>query len=630
MKIISVNIQSFGKLKDVNIRFNDGLNVLRQVNGFGKTTLAGFIRAMLYGFTYRSKNGVNDASHFAPWDGNGRFGGSMMVEHNGSTYRIERFFGSTARQESFTFTDEKTNRQLSTEHQPGELLLGLTADSYDRSAYFPQEAVTLESNSNFDNRLANLVQNGAEDYDKVQDRLRAYRKNLRYEKGSGGLIYDLDCQRQALERQMESSRQAERRASEIDRRMQQMEADRESLLDRQDEYRKQQEALQRQLAQAQPTDEERRRKARASELKDKISRIPQEFEQDVVHCNAIADEIARVKAIPAKQTNKFGTIVIGICALLILVGVVLVALGAASIVDMIVGIVVGAAIAAIGIAGAVLKFKLKKRTKQPEQPINFSVDQLVSQYMQIAKKYVYTDERDYDTVKRQLWEAFAAYQGDVREYNALLPTVSRPQVDTSQIEQQISNTNNVLAALQQSLSELAMEEGRLTEERRNLNFGSVGVADKLAEIDHLRKQAVHRYEVADAVSKILAQAKENLSSSYLPRLCARCTQLLREITDTDYAVALDRNFSVSIREKGHTKPMSEFSRGTREIALLCFRVALSELLYDGAIPFIVIDDAFVNFDENNFVRATTLLNKLATHAQVIYFTCHARAGNLRN
>lgn len=83
MKIISIHVQSFGKLDDFNLTLRDGVNVIQDVNGFGKTTLASFIRAMLYGFTYKMVGGVKDSARFAPWNGTGRFGGSMVVEHGG-------------------------------------------------------------------------------------------------------------------------------------------------------------------------------------------------------------------------------------------------------------------------------------------------------------------------------------------------------------------------------------------------------------------------------------------------------------------------------------------------------------------------------------------------------------------
>lgn len=96
----------------------------------------------------------------------------------------------------------------------------------------------------------------------------------------------------------------------------------------------------------------------------------------------------------------------------------------------------------------------------------------------------------------------------------------------------------------------------------------------------------------------------------------------------DYEIVIDREFNVKVRENGQTKNMSEFSRGTKEIVLLCFRIALSELLYNGEVPFVIVDDAFVNYDEANFQRATELLKELSASGQVIYFTCHERLGGL--
>ena len=112
MKILSIHVQAFGKLSGVNLELRDGVNAIQNVNGFGKTTMASFIRAILYGFTYKTTGGVKDSSRFAPWQGTGRFGGSMTVLHNGETYRIERFFGATQKQETLAFTNEKTGRSV--------------------------------------------------------------------------------------------------------------------------------------------------------------------------------------------------------------------------------------------------------------------------------------------------------------------------------------------------------------------------------------------------------------------------------------------------------------------------------------------------------------------------------------
>lgn len=626
MKIVSLNIVAFGKLKNINLQFKDGLNVLQNSNGFGKTTLASFIRAMLYGFTYRQVNGIKDVSRYAPWGSTQKFGGSMMVEHDGVTYRIERFFGATARQESVKFTNEKTGKEINIETQPGEFLLGLTADSYDRSAYFPQEAVELSSNDNFDARLANLVQNSAEDYDKVQDKLRNYKKNLRYERGNGGKIYELDCEKQRLSQQLVNAEIAKRRSAEIDNRLHEIANEKAILSNRQAEYRDKLAKLQQQVAQTQLTDEDRRIRARLYELDEKLSRIPADFDADFARCDALSNEIAQIAEHKPPQKRKLNTFIKIGAAVLMLAAIILIVLGMLNVYSLPLGLALGGVCEVVG--WVIIIPSIKKNKKVSKQPNSNKRDELLAQYLTIARKYVYADGVDYEAVKRALWEAHSGYHGDSREREALLPLLRQPKAEEANLPEQIDSVNNVLTEITQTVNDLSTEAGRLTEERKSLVIDSVAIQDRILSVDEQRKQAEHQYMVADYVSKLLEQAKDNLSSSYLPRLCVRTSELLREVAQSDLSVAVDRNFTVSIRENGQTKPMSEFSRGIREITLLCFRVALSELLYDGAIPFVIIDDALVNFDEGNFLRATTLLKKLAMSAQVIYFTCHNRMGNL--
>ena len=49
MKLLKCYIQNFGKLQNFSYDFQDGLNTIKQDNGFGKTTFATFIKSMFYG-----------------------------------------------------------------------------------------------------------------------------------------------------------------------------------------------------------------------------------------------------------------------------------------------------------------------------------------------------------------------------------------------------------------------------------------------------------------------------------------------------------------------------------------------------------------------------------------------------
>ena len=97
MEIKSLWIGSFGKLKNVSLRFGPGCNLLYGENEQGKTTLLSFIKAMLYGFSGSSSDPAkNERRRYKPWSGE-KMQGTLTLEAGGHTYRIERSFGAGGR-----------------------------------------------------------------------------------------------------------------------------------------------------------------------------------------------------------------------------------------------------------------------------------------------------------------------------------------------------------------------------------------------------------------------------------------------------------------------------------------------------------------------------------------------------
>lgn len=96
MKLISCHIENFGKISGRDLSFGGGLTAFCEENGYGKTTLAAFLKAMFYGMEPSRRNGrFNDRTHYYPFDG-GRFGGNVVFLCKGKEYRIERFFDETS------------------------------------------------------------------------------------------------------------------------------------------------------------------------------------------------------------------------------------------------------------------------------------------------------------------------------------------------------------------------------------------------------------------------------------------------------------------------------------------------------------------------------------------------------
>ena len=90
MRLLNCQIENFGKLQNLELYFQDGLNVFLRENGFGKSTLAAFIRVMFYGLSgeRKAQDSDNERKKYRPWQG-GSFGGSLCFAlDDGRCYRI--------------------------------------------------------------------------------------------------------------------------------------------------------------------------------------------------------------------------------------------------------------------------------------------------------------------------------------------------------------------------------------------------------------------------------------------------------------------------------------------------------------------------------------------------------------
>ena len=80
MKILEINIERFGMLRERSIRFDGGLNVLSGENESGKSTVLSFIRYMLYGLPGTKSAHITDADRFG---NDGAIGGTLTYQTDG-------------------------------------------------------------------------------------------------------------------------------------------------------------------------------------------------------------------------------------------------------------------------------------------------------------------------------------------------------------------------------------------------------------------------------------------------------------------------------------------------------------------------------------------------------------------
>ena len=215
MKLISAYIENFGGLSQYEITFQDGITMIEEANGFGKTTLAEFIRAMFYGFPKSSPRTIekNLRKKYKPWQG-GPYGGNLVFENNDETYRIERSFGDTPRSDKVAIYNVRTGKKTNAfSDEIGVDLFGIDSESFARSTYLPQlhEAMNLSTDS-IQAKLGNLVEdsNDVNNYDDAMKRLKAARMVFEKFRGEGGKCYELQAEISITQEQLEQAKDARR------------------------------------------------------------------------------------------------------------------------------------------------------------------------------------------------------------------------------------------------------------------------------------------------------------------------------------------------------------------------------------------------------------------------------------
>lgn len=205
MRLLNCHIENFGKLQNFTMDFSAGCNTICQENGFGKSTLASFIRVMFYGFLGESKrnNLENERKRYQPWQG-GIYGGSLSFEVGERQYCLRRVFHDKMQNDEFELRDQKTNL-ISTDYTEriGEELFGVNQESFIRTVYIGQNDMVTSSTDDINAKIGNLTDdtNDLNRFEEADKKLTDYINALSPKRKTGS-IYKLKEEASALHTQI--------------------------------------------------------------------------------------------------------------------------------------------------------------------------------------------------------------------------------------------------------------------------------------------------------------------------------------------------------------------------------------------------------------------------------------------
>ena len=205
MKLISMHIDNFGGLHDYDYDFDDGLNIILQDNGWGKTTMAAFLKAMLYGMESKRIKDVtkNERRRYLPWQG-GKYGGTLIFEADGVKYKITRTFGERAGSDKVKIVNADTNVTARIDPEKiGDEFFRLDANAFQRSVFITQNGISIDGAASSIHTRLNTLVSQANDVAAYDGAIADLTQQIKYYEKTGdrGKLGDIKKQIAALEKQ---------------------------------------------------------------------------------------------------------------------------------------------------------------------------------------------------------------------------------------------------------------------------------------------------------------------------------------------------------------------------------------------------------------------------------------------
>lgn len=227
INIEKIEIVSFGKLKNVCVTAEKGINILSAPNESGKSTLAAFIKFVFYGFAGARMQTLteNERKLYTPWDAEVSEG-SITITADGTKYTVHRRCLASGK-ESAEITNYSTGRAEFTGEVAGEVFFGVSEEVFARTLFFRQLTLPQSRDEVLADRLKNIAISADEQVStkKAISKLNECKNELKGRLGNG-LIPKAEKERDLLEEQITEAlsvrKETERLSGEIKKRARDM------------------------------------------------------------------------------------------------------------------------------------------------------------------------------------------------------------------------------------------------------------------------------------------------------------------------------------------------------------------------------------------------------------------------
>lgn len=566
MKLLKLHIENFGKLSNQDIDFVDGINQIYKENGWGKSTLTFFIKAMFYGMSAktRGEDYKSERTRFMPWQG-GIYGGYIIYQIDGKEYKVTRTFAKTPEGDTFELLDKSTNLIEKNEIKPlGEQIFGVGVETFTMTVFFSQLDFKSSLNDSISSSLVGL--------DKYQNDLDKVDKAIKILKENKSGLKRLIVGKSELERLKLSF-------NENNSKLIKLNDEKEGQLEKEQDLIKELENY----------------KSRFDFEKEKISYQELKFQEKVElesQVNQLNNQLNQLKNQKSSQRNDkkdnskllllglFISLAIAICFLVI---------GILNVVSIVVGIAIS--LSMFIASGIFLYFLLRKRNRKQNNSDDFSNEIVNLEHKLIDKQSSLAKLQD-------------AIYPDRRELDNLSDKIKAYEMQLLQIRHNKENIENLI--------------GRYIEENDVLE-------NKINQTTSINRENEEKIDLIDRTIGYLTKARENVSSRFVGDINNDFASLLDNFNIDKDRFVVDSKWNVLENSVVGMKSFEFSSQGYKDIISLCQRLILIRKIFKGERPFIILDDIFVNLDDKMLKLAKDLIKSISQQYQIVYICCNERS-----
>lgn len=668
MRIKSIDINAFGKLKDVHINTDSGFNVIYGENGAGKSTVMNFIKSVFYGIG-KPKERTN-----LPWDGS-KASGSISYRHNGSDALCQVSFGKNAKGDKCEILSSVTGETVGTGH-PGTEVFGMNDITFAKTAFISSEgaAVSQKGDDEIAEKLSNLQETGDESisFSAAASDVDGFMARLVAKRGRGGRIQQLEDGIEELKASVSKAEAASLDAYRIKKAIESA-AMRKKALSEEIEFLKTAsgasefryiKGIKAQLDSL-PEDENTGSAVRYLEdikrLSEELSVIEKRIEEikdtEDAKGRITEEEFASVTELHYSRDKKTG---IPLFLLMLAVSVAFACLGfvnpwffAGVVIFLVLAFLFRPKTSGKGALNEVLeKFgerdyeafrerymdqerqdALRNKNKEERERLEAektAISEDLSRKRRAAEaEYGSVDglsgiiDRGEDLKRKRLSLTSAldaALRG--RSFEELVRLYGEFQGDIpDDCAERLKNAERQLAENSETMASLEYRGGVL-------QGGSEDVAElyrEIAELSGRRDELRFNYSVLETVLEVLNESYEVMEGEFGEKLNIAAGEILRDITGYS-SVRMNRNFEIKLSEKGEIHELSAFSTGLVQQTYLSFRLAMLSLMETPCPVF--LDDSLMSCDDGRAEKIMEYLGKLSGSRQVFLFTCRMRDAEL--